>query len=78
MTVIQREFYRAARGPTPSDEDWWTLILDRASGRLFVRHEWQAPRHSGVDEFEIAEFLSEEGAARDALVDSVFRVPADV
>jgi hypothetical protein len=70
MTVIQREFYRSARGPSPRDEDWWTLIFDRANGRLFVRHEWQAAGHSGVDEFEIPEFLNQEGAAQTALIEA--------
>jgi hypothetical protein len=77
MAVIQREFYRSARGPSPSDEDWWSLIFDRALGRLFVRHEWQATGHSGVDEFEIAEFLEQECAAQTALIDSLFQVHAD-
>ena len=77
MSVIQREFYRSARGPSPRDEDWWTLIFDRIDGRLFVRHEWQAAGHSGVDEFEVVEFLKHEGAAQTALIDSLFQVHAD-
>jgi hypothetical protein len=77
MSVIQREFYRSARGPSPRDEDWWTLIFDRTNGRLFVRHEWQAAAHSGVDEFEVAEFLKHEGAAQTALIDGLFQVHAD-
>ena len=72
MAVIQREFYRSARGPSPRDEDWWTLIFDRTNGRLFVHHEWQAAGHNGLDEFEIAEFLKHEGAAQTALIDSLF------
>jgi hypothetical protein len=77
MAVIEREFYRSTRGPSPLDEDWWTLVFDRMNGRLFVRHEWQAAGHSGVDEFEIAEFLKQEGAAQVALIDSLFLVHAD-
>ena len=77
MAVVQREFYRSARGPSPWDEDWWTLIFDRTTGRLFVHHEWQAAGHSGVDEFELAEFLKHEGDAQAALIDSLFRVHAD-
>jgi hypothetical protein len=76
MAVIQREFYRSARGPSPSDEDWWCLVFDRDSRRLLVRHEWQATGHSGVDEFEVAEFLMQSGAAQSALVDSLFLVGA--
>jgi hypothetical protein len=71
--AIQREFYRSARGPTVADEDWWCLVFDPETNRLFVRYEWQATGHSGVDEFEIGEFLEQEGAARDALVDDLFR-----
>jgi hypothetical protein len=77
MAVIQREFYRSARGPSPGDEDWWVLIFDGAIGRLFACHEWQAAGHSGIDEFEIAEFLQQKGAAQTALIDSLFRVHAD-
>lgn len=77
MSVIQREFYRSARGPSPRDEDWWTLVFDRVNRRLFVRHEWQAVGHSGVDELQIADFLEQEGAAQAALIDSLFRVHAD-
>ena len=77
MAVIEREFYRSARGPSPRDEDWWTLVFDRTNGGLFVRHEWQAAGHSGVDDFQIADFLAQEGAAQTALIDSLFRVHAD-
>ena len=77
MAVIQREFYRSARGPQPGDEDWWVLMFDGATGRLFVRHEWQAAGHGGIDEFEIAEFLERKGAAQTALIGSLFRVHAD-
>jgi hypothetical protein len=77
MAVIQREFYRSARGPQPGDEDWWVLIFNGVIGRLFVRHEWQAAGHSGIDEFEIDEFLEQRGAAQTALIDSLFRLHAD-
>jgi hypothetical protein len=78
MAVIQREFYRTTRGPTPADEDWWCLLFDDETRRLFVRHEWQATGHNGVDEFEVAEFLEQaEDAAQSALIDLLFHVPAD-
>ena len=77
MAVIQREFYRSARGPRPGDEDWWVLIFDGTVGRLLVRHEWQAVGHSGIDEIEIAEFLEQKGTAQTALIDSLFRLHAD-
>ncbi len=77
MATIQREFYRSTRGPSPGDEDWWCLVFAPETHRLFVRNGWQTTRHSGVDEFEIVEFLEQESAARDALIDSLFRVHAD-
>jgi hypothetical protein len=37
-TTIEREFYRSARGPAPTDEDTWHLVFDptvrRLGGRL--------------------------------------------
>jgi hypothetical protein len=77
MAVVQREFYRSARGPSPADEDWWVLVFDGRIRRLFVRHQWQATGHAGIDEFEIAEFLAQKGAAQTALIDSLFQVHAD-
>ena len=78
MATIEREFYRSARGPTPTDEDTWRLVFDTRAMRLLVQHEWQAARHSGVDEFEIAEFLAQDGAAPAELSKILFgRVLAD-
>jgi hypothetical protein len=71
MAVTEREFYRSARGPSPSDEDAWRLVFDNSTG-LFVRHEWQSKRHSGADDFAIAEFLAEQGAAQSALLNLLF------
>jgi hypothetical protein len=44
---------------------------------LFVRHEWQASRHNGFDELEVAEFMKQPRAAQTALIDSLFLVPDD-
>jgi hypothetical protein len=78
MTVIEREFYRSFRGPGAADEDFWLLVFDHETKRLFVRHEWQTTRHTGVDEFEIAEFLTQESAAQAALIEILFdRVRSD-
>jgi hypothetical protein len=49
------------------------LVFDSATKCLVVRHEWEASGHSGVDEFEIAEFLAQEGAPQTALIDELFR-----
>src|SRR5260370_30715561 len=74
MAVIQREFYRSARGPSPGDEDWWGLIFDGAIGRLFVRHEWQAAGHSAIDEIEVVEFLARQRTVQPALTVCIFQL----
>ena len=74
MTVIQREFYRSARGPAPGDEDSWCLVFDDEDKRLFVRHEWESARHSGVEDVEIGEFLQQAGAPQAALMEMLFPV----
>ncbi len=77
MAAINREFYQSWRGPAAADQDSWSLVFDEASRRLLVRHQWQASKHSGCDEFEVAEFLKQTGAAQAALIESLFLVPAD-
>lgn len=77
MAAIQRQFYRSSRGPTPADEDTWSLVFDPETRRLLVRHEWQASGHSGFDDLEVTEFLQQTGGAQTALIDGLFRVPAD-
>jgi hypothetical protein len=77
MATVQRQFYRSARGPERDDEDVWRLVFDVETRRLLVRHEWQATGHSGFDEFDVAEFLAQTGAAQSALLDNLFLVHAD-
>ena len=72
MAILEREFYRSARGPAPGDVDIWRLVFDETAANLLVRHEWRTERHWGVDDFTIAEFLLSEGAARDALLVVLF------
>ena len=72
MTNLEREFYRSARGPAPADADFWRLVFDDTAKHLLVRHEWRTARHTGVDEFTVDEFLAQDSAARDALVDLLF------
>ena len=78
MAVINRKFYQSWRGPTPSDQESWSMVFDTETRHLVVRHEWQISRHDGCDDLELAEFLQESGSAQEALVDSLFRVPVDV
>jgi hypothetical protein len=34
------ELHRTAKGPVMNHEDWWRLVIDTESGRLYVEHEW--------------------------------------
>jgi hypothetical protein len=77
MAVIQHEFYRSFRGPGLADEDRWSLVFDPETRRLLVRHEWQSSGHRGFDDLDVTEFLAQTGGAQTALIDSLFRVPAD-
>jgi hypothetical protein len=72
MTILEREFYRSARGPLPGDEDIWRLVFDGAESRLVVRHEWRTSRHSGAEDVSVDEFLAEPSAARDGLIAFLF------
>ncbi len=76
MAAINRKFYQSWRGPGPADQDFWSLVFDPGTRRLLVRHEWQTSRHDGFDELDLAEFLTQTGAAQTALIDSLFLVPA--
>lgn len=77
MAMLEREFYRGARGPAPSDSDSFRLVLDETGRHLLVRHEWRTARHSGTNDFTLSDFLGQEGAARDALIRLLFEpVPA--
>jgi hypothetical protein len=72
MAILEREFFRSARGPAPGDIDIWRLVFDETAASLVVRHEWQTERHTGLDDFGLAEFLLLESAARDALLGMLF------
>jgi hypothetical protein len=72
LAILKREFYRNFRGPSPSDEEAWSLVLDQNAMRLTICHEWETARHSGVDEFPIDEFLAQNGPAQEALTALLF------
>lgn len=76
MAFIERVFFRKLRGPAPTDEDVWRLVYDDEARQVFIRHEWQARGNKGVEAYDIDEFLEEEGAAQDALIDALFPVHA--
>jgi hypothetical protein len=77
MTLINRKFYQSWRGPSPNDQDFWSLVFDPEARRLLVRHEWQTSRHNGFEDADIAEFLKQTGNAQTALIDSLFLAPVD-
>ena len=52
-------------------------MFDPDARRLLVRHEWETSGHAGFDDLDVTEFLEETGGAQTALIDSLFRVPAD-
>jgi hypothetical protein len=54
-------------------EDVWCLVFDSGTKHLAVRHEWETSGHNGVDEFDIGEFLAQEGPPQTALIDELFR-----
>ena len=72
MRSIERQFYQGARGPRPSDAESWRLVFDRDAGTLLVRHEWNSERHTGVEEFGIGEFLTQDGGPQNALLALLF------
>lgn len=71
MALLKRELHRTARGPVMNDEDWWRLVFDTDTKRLYVEHEWAhmdvrkgGQAENGVAEIEIASFLSEASQGR--------------
>jgi hypothetical protein len=72
MAILEREFYRMARGARPTDQDAWRLVCDDKLKRLFVRHEWQSGAETGVREYTIDDFVAGHGVAADALIALLF------
>ena len=68
MAVLRRELHRSAKGPVMNHEDWWRIVFDTDTKRLYVEHEWHhvdVPGDSepaiGRAEMEIAEYLTQGG-----------------
>lgn len=51
MTMKTRLLYSSANG------DQWHLVRDPGTGKVFVRHEPNAPSGGPISHFEIGEFL---------------------
>ncbi len=54
MPIATKDLYRSANG------DRWLLVRDDA-GRVFIRHEANAPSGGTVTDTEVGEFLSRGG-----------------
>jgi hypothetical protein len=55
MSVAARELYSSANG------DRWCLARDRASGRVFVRHEANLPSGGTITDIGLGAFLVQGG-----------------
>ena len=51
MSVEARELYRSANG------DRWSLVREPGSGRVFVRHEPNAPSGGRTSDIGVGDFL---------------------
>ncbi|GJE46861.1 hypothetical protein [Methylobacterium soli] len=68
MALLIRELQRSAKGSGANDEDWWRLVFDTDTKRLYVEHEWQHTEvreagHSGQgkERVEIPDYLTQAG-----------------
>jgi len=84
MAVLKRGLHSRAKGPVMNNEDWWRLVFDDETGRLYVEHEWHhvdvqgnGAAREGTEEIEIADFLNEGGQGEGhrelrGIIESVF------
>lgn len=68
MALLRRQLHKKAKGPVLNDEDWWDLVFDTASRRLYVEHRWEyvdvrggGAVDEGTDKTEIGDFLKAGG-----------------
>jgi hypothetical protein len=69
MALLKRELHKLTRGSWANDEDWWYLVFDAETYRLYVEHKWSyvdvynlnAVPDSGTAEMDIADFLGRRG-----------------
>jgi hypothetical protein len=78
VATIEREFYRSPRGPAPTDEDTWRWSSTHGRCVFWFGTNGRRPDITASDEFGIAEFLAQDGAAAAALIKILFgRVPVE-
>ncbi|MFG3593654.1 hypothetical protein [Bradyrhizobium sp. RDI18] len=68
MAFLKRELHRQVKGPEITELDFWNLVFDTDTKRLYVEHEWSYldSRIRGVadyrtDVMDIAEYLTQGG-----------------
>jgi hypothetical protein len=68
MAFLKRELHREVKGPEITELDFWSLVFDTDTKRLYVEHEWTHldPRIRGsadyrTDIMDIAEYLTQGG-----------------
>jgi hypothetical protein len=68
MALLIRELQRSGKDPAANREDWWRLVFDTDTKRLYVEHGWQltgatasSRSETGTDHVEISEYLLQAG-----------------
>lgn len=64
MRPLRVRLGHIARGTMGEDEEWWCLVFDPDTGRLYVEHTWDTvqlfklqKRNGGSQQIEVKEFL---------------------
>ena len=83
MPILRRQLHKTAKGPVMNDEDWWDLVFDTDTKRIYVQHKWEhvdvrgggASDHGSVD-IELSAFirdgLGEERRQLQQVLESLF------
>ena len=67
MPLKKRELHRSAKGPVINGGDWWRLVFDTDTKRLYVEHEWHhtdmrgggGASSRGRSQMDVASFLGQ-------------------
>ncbi|WP_028345602.1 hypothetical protein [Bradyrhizobium murdochi] len=68
MAFLKRELHRQVKGPEITELDFWNLVFDTDTKRLYVEHEWsyldsriRGAADYRTDVMDIAEYLTQGG-----------------
>ena len=68
MAFLKRELYRQVKGPEVTELDFWNLVFDTDTKRLYVEHEWthldsrvRGAAEYRTDVMDIAAYLTQGG-----------------